>query len=682
MRLLFLIAALISTISFAQADDLLALPKKLKKEIGIKGIKELGSVPNAPEMVIFKTKKNQGLYDLRQKRIIADTLNDCSFDTIGEGILFYSTKRRNHLLRMSDRRLLFAGTDSIQWIASNDTNFTLMNAGSAFGLFDHNRNDLYLLDSASLPNQKIQFFEQTYTDSYEPYTHSCLLLPKERALVYYGFGGDGIQNASNIYRMDNYLIEERSGYLHGTSVYELSTGKEIAVLPAAIHPWKKGFYAGNEFRSYYDKNFQIVFEGMTPKEHYPEHFRTLIDSSVLMSQQLEEQLHLILFTNGTYRVFDLYLMDWVSQAYNGWHEIGLDTQMGGTAYFTRKGRTMGLFHSRQGEVVPPNYTVVETRILNSGNYAYRADNEIFQMAAVGEYFPKYLLASRATAKRTELALSTPINHASIRGEEIVLSLRKTQADVHDSYYYTESNYIDASGIYNYITDTWTVANDYHVFFPLEENYLVSKADGPTPIYTVTQLLDKELNPISKEYGAHFLYNGKLYVKNEQFETVELDPSTGKEIRNLGKIGSDKEDFRIWSNHLLIGSTNYRDDEFNDPIGFDIEAIINALGDPVIVKDWEFHEVVYDGMIMMVKYKMDGDEKARDSKDQFIPEAYRVYDLNRKKFLSPPYNSYTIWDQKLTVWMDTNERERAKNPKEVQKHIDIPFGQLRTFYTTM
>ena len=139
---------------------------------------------------------------------------------------------------------------------------------------------------------------------------------------------------------------------------------------------------------------------------------------------------------------------------------------------------------------------------------------------------------------------------------------------------------------------------------------------------------------------------------------------------------------MYNSHLLLGSTNY-DPDTDEPNGFEIEAIINNKGEILDIGKWHWHKVIIDGFILVRRYKLTKyGERVRGRDDLPVVEAYAIYDMTAGRIVSKEYNSIYIYGNEITMWEDTSEKERAKDPEKLQKSTRITFQNLRTFFTTM
>ena len=520
-------------LSFAQEEINL---KKVRKEIPIKGVKVVEHIDEDSNLLVFKTKTNKGLYDYKTKKILVDTLKFAKEFGYGKEILWYEGKNQYGLIRLEDRKELLRSTIPFNAAESSDTNSVLLTSTEGFGMLDLDRNDVYYVKPHTIKKKKV-FFKQEYWNGWENYERSAEYNPTTGVLTYYGYSGDGITTTTNIYQEGKYLLETIAGYTYGGRAIEASTGRLVSNMGAPVESWKNGYSYGYSTISFWDFDFNILVDDVAIEKLSTEHLKAVFDADISSSRHIINGLYQI-EKKGKIQFLSVQNFGIVSSDFDEVYEIGRDTYMGGISYFTRKGNKLGLFNTTRLETVPAVYDIVETRILPGGTYAYRAGSEFLMMGKENESYGGWELKSKIPHKgKRELDLTILVNHASIDGEKLILSLRKIDPDTHDSHYYTESNYEGGSGIFNWKTGRkihHDPTRDFHTYQPYENGYIVQDHRYHfARRYTGVQLFDSSLNAITKpeQYRSPVVYEGKLYMLDtKSYQFVQYDIRKKKVVR--------------------------------------------------------------------------------------------------------------------------------------------------------
>ncbi|MBN4082067.1 hypothetical protein JYT21_00025 [bacterium AH-315-B15] len=697
MRFLSILLVLILNNSFGQIEGIgeiskedLSKAKAVKKEIPIKGIKKVHPIESEVDLFFFSTKTSTGLYDNSSKSIIFKEIKSLKAPAFGKGIWQFEADGAYGLFRLLDKKLLFKSNVRFKTAESLDTNFILIISEDAFGMFDLERNDCYCVSESNKPANPKKFFSQGYDDSYEPYKRSAAYDPKTDEVVYTGFWSDEIQNSNTMFRRDGFVFEYLDGYQHGTQVINAKTAEVKIDFSVDINSWSGGYYEyvyGElgfdeydyfEGRTFYDKDFELLAKEVDINNMSLETFQLLFDKNAFRIDHLEKLDYQISTDSGQY-FFSLGTMEYEGGPYDQIIDVGTDLFMSGHAYFIRKGNLLGFYNSQQGEIVPPLYRKVETLAMEDGNYAYRADRQLMKMAGKGDFYDRHFeLTAQVPLKGKELLTTSPINHASIENDLLIISSRKSEARESEEQPGTlETDYDHSSGVYNFKAKKWIIEPHYHLFQPFLGHYLATKDES---IWgrnlTSLEILDKEYEPITTtKYYTPMIYQGKLYVQNEKFELIEFDVVKNKEVKNYGDLDIKAGDFMLWDNHLFMGSKKFFSYDATLS-GFDIDAVIDPAGEIVqLDAGMELQTPIINGLITVQIYETNKEGK-REQKGA------RIYDLRTKKFLTPIVRDISVYSKEVTIFMETSAKEREKNPDKLRKHFSIPFSNLRTFYTTM
>ena len=649
--IIFLLLLFTGFTSSAQSDL-----KAIKKQIPVKGIKAIEQVNFAKELYIYRAKNDTGVWNNNLGKIILNHLIDIFPDSVYEKWVDYNTSNAYGIYDLSKDQSVLSSPTAFYTTASLDSNFMLIMSPDVYGMIDLQRMACYVINKNNPPTTIQSFFDEQADNGYESYSTGCSYDPEHQSFYYYGYESDGIQNMLTVKNLDDYLIENQSGYVYGMKVHQQSTGElKLDMYGGDIQKWKGGYALVSQNITYFDHDFKPIFEDIAQDEYTLEHFKTLFDDKITKVDYAGDGIYKCK-TDGKYAFFSILPIKRISDWYDYIFYIGKDIYTNGESYYTVNNDHFGLYNTWRGVELDAKYHLIEMQIFNDTTCAYRADDELLYLRSHNGW-SKYWVKDSVMNKWSDSMKknSMVINHLSVKDSLLILSLRACEPDIHDYSYGTETTYEDGSGVLNLNTKKWVIEPEYHSFLPFKGYYITSDVGSSYRNWTKTQILDENFKPITdEEFDGAFIYQNQLIMRNKKWERVVYDVETKKVTKIIGKASAPFEDFLLKDGYLLIGSYNYDRDEGMD--GFDIDEIISP--DLKLTNNNKFGliKMLPDELVIIGKY--DNISERSYKRDYYGrsqgPEKQAIYDLKKNAIVTPWYNSVYINNYDNTITLDKQE----------------------------
>lgn len=642
--------------------------RKIKKQIPVKGITSVEPVSFSDQLFLFQAKSDAGLWDTESQTILISHLKEISVTSYQDNWIFYSATSEYGIYDLNEKNILVHSNSPIFLEYSEDSNLVNIINSEVLGFLDREQNRSYWTKTSA--TQDTTFFDDGKLG------HGCTYSAEDKKITYwYGiteeYEGEEEEEA---YGYEEFIsIRHQAGYAWESGrVFNLETGQlMLENLFSSGKEWK-GLIVTNTHKgkSYYDKDLNPIFINIKGDEYTLEHFRYLADSSITEAKYIGNTYTYLCKSGHKQRFYSSLDMEPVSQIYDFTFPIGYDFLHDGHSFFTVKEcYGYGLFNTWRQEELEPKYTIIEKRAFPDGSYWYRADDDL--------HLVRRFSSDSAVVKKWNPAMektSTVINHIGVHDDNLVISLRATSADTHDSYYYTATDFDPGSGVIDLTDTTWRIEPWYHTITPFKGHYVAMEIGSSyrNASWLQTTLLDKNFEPITdRKFGYAFIFNDMLILKSGM-KYVLYDVEKNKVTRELGLMNETDADFKFQEGYLVIGDNNY-ETKGQDLTDMDISDIISPKGELVKLPlgRFRFKEMLGEELVIIGRIKKDEPTNV-DLHEQKV-DAFAIFDLRTGKLITP-------WcDRIFRDYMGDNIYYRKDTDNE-SEHESIPIKEIRARFS--
>lgn len=659
----------ISTFLQAQTDL-----KKLKKSIPAKGIKSLEQSTFSDRLFIYRTKQDTGLWDVNSKKILLKGLKKVSPTPFNQNWITYETSSGYGVYDLSETKPLVSSRSQISLHNSEDSTLIDLISTGVIGFLDVSRNRGFWV-SSSLKEDSVLFDDGEFSFRYEAATSELSYGHYEEGLES-NFGEDDEGEGEMVtYFEPQVSLYHKAGYAwESGKAFSLASGDLKQENIWSAEPWKEYFISSRYgAKSYYDKDLNLIFENLKEDGYEVSHFQRFVDPGITKVEHITRSVYLCMWDSKR-RFFSSRDMEPISPFYDFTFAVGKDFLHYGYSFFTvREGSGYGLFNTRRLELFEPTYNLIEKRAFPDGSHWYRVDNQLHRIKS------SYNDSTMVKTWDPETDNSTVLYHLSVEGGNLILSLRRTTADTHDSAHYTATDFRDGSGVINLADTTWRIEPEYHTITPYKEHYVVMEPGSfyHNASHLKTTILDKEFKQVSKEeFRASFIYNNMLIVQTGMgLATYDIEKRAV--VRELGLVNEQDADFQLIDGYLVIGDNNYerRGNKLTD---MDISDIISPDGEKIEVpgfhgryqkgdrsRRFRFIKMIGEGLVIIGRVKKD--EPTDEELHRLKTDASAIFDLRSRKVI-------TSWSDRIFL----NYGGKSVYYKKVlgEEGIDIPVKKIR------
>ena len=659
--LLLFLSLAISAISFSQLNL-----KKIKKEIPIKGIKEMSIVEGTENLIFYRSKKEDGIWDNNKKKIIAKGIKETEILALNKEWIRIDIGSVHKLYDHINSRELLVSRNKFEFQKSQRDNLLLVTAPSLIGIYHKDRKELCLHKSTS---EDITFYKDSIALSWGEMARTSLTyIAKDQQFYLEEYLGDGVYGGWSANEMDGYIIERSGSGMYNLRISNPNSGTELFSGNGHLFKWSGG-YGVNHSRevSYFDKDFNVMIESTNYEKFSVNEFEKIVGNGIIDVKHIVGGLFYLENNNGVF-LYSLSSEEQVTKHCDQIFLAGQDVLISGYSAFLYSEGKVGFYHTN-GFTLEPKYSSVELRMIQDGSFGYKADNEFYGFKRTGDYgyYAEFNEQKSVWNEDLEFA-STIYNHVSVSKNRLIVSLRICDPDTHDSAFGTNTKYEGGSGVYDIQNQRWLLRN-YHYITPFQGYYVATKAGSSYKNWLKAEIYDGNFNLLNKdELASPKFYKGKLFVRNKKYDLVEYDIKTQKEIKVIGDSESPYDDYMYYKGYLFMGSANYNPRDEHHYSGFEILSILTPNLELIPHKGMGFYKLLGDGLIVMGKYVEErnyGRDWNGNPKD---PEQMAIIDIyTGKKITSRWYREIYEYDDKITlVWVENDER----------KFEEVPLNKLR------
>ncbi len=615
--------------------------KAIKKSITDKGVKTVEVLPlEDANIYYYTTNKGDGIWDDDRKQVI---LRNAKFSGKSPDHPKWFLYTKNGSYGIFDRLTNNILMESVRTIKVHTTpmeQIKLLFAGETVGLYDSVSGKSLFINWAALPKENLETqLNDDATLSFNSEQSSLMYFAETEVF------GDPTFVSFSLTRLGNNFRGFYSGFSNRSYMYN-KLGDFLRDVSGEVQRWDKGFIVqGYSTISYYNYAMKTLFDRVPIDQHNLEHFQTLFDDRISEVKSVTDGRYLVKI-DGLQGFYNVVTRKFDSEVFKDIIKIGTNIYWGGTSWYTQGEAGYGLYNSLHGELLRPKYEIIEFRALSDGNYGYRADNEL----RVFNIVKKALKRQPLQLWHDTLSLrSIIIHHLSVKGNQLILSLRRTSADTHDYRYGTMTYYETGSGVYDISAEKWLIQPTYHTFTPYGDYFVALSPGNSNYTWTETAFFDEELWPISAQpMGVSFIYKGQVITRTDDWHLVAMDIYNNYILKDLGKVDYVPEDFRLVDDYLFLGHNEYlRDKSLR---WFDIGMVITP--DLQLLKSDEYVFRDYLGTDFMLIGMVPKDFKKESVTDfyrrKFTPEKYAILDLRTNLIATDWYDKISVENSAATL----------------------------------
>ena len=664
MRFLCFILLLSSTpMSWAQPDL-----NAMRKEIPVKKVKKVLPSRLADNLFVYEAKADSGLWDNDRKKVVLHHLKDLDPCEHQKGWQYFYADGKYGLVSIANSEVLISSRhpfklEPCQHTGMLQEKLLTVIGKDVMGFINANNDERVVV----APDRITSTTAQTLASSDDFYFVSAYYDSSSKSVRYLNDNLE-IYESVDWYHLDNYLVEVSS--FDGTRVYDLKSMKVIANLSGHVRKHGEYYKGGSEYgldMSFYDKDFTPIVEDMYPEDMEAGDLRKFFNVKLRSSEHVGMGVFLcrredeaFFYSVGTEEV--------VAGPFDRLWERGEEIYGGGDTYYTEKDGKFGLFDVGFGELCPPKYNKIETRMTWDGEHVIAMDDSWWRYRYDERIKSDSLQVWEEDMEQSSILLSLLNN----LGGQLLISPRNSKGDTHDYGYSTSTVYEDGAGIYDLKAEKWIQSPKMHSLLPFKGRYIGLQTATSYYNWCKVYVMDSDLKVLNtEELSGGWIYNGKLIAKLD-YKYVVYDVVNNKVEKTLGE-SEFREAFRLEDGFLLLGHNEFT--RGGSVKYFDPYAIITPDFRLVMPKGIMFTDDIQDGLMIVGEAPAGDIPTDRDvNRRNFHPQRYAVYDMRTQKVISPWYNSLHFTYNSLESYDAAED-----HPEWPNLEAGIPTSEVRSTF---